>query len=189
MTTFFALLFLLTLLILPIGLIKPSMFNKLAKKEVTRKQAGIGLGTIIIVLLFLIGLTSPSTPADTKTENSTASKSKTGSTPTNKPAEEPSQHELDATIKFSEDAFLITNNEDLDWNGCRLEMNSGILRGGYKYSESQITANDSIIIPFREFTKDDGTRFDSYEIVAKNLAISCDNVGGKKGFGYFGISN
>lgn len=189
MAELFALLFLITLVLLPIGLLKPTLFNKLVKKEVTRKQVGVGFGAIIVLLLFLIGFTAPSTPVDTKTDDSTASKSKTDSTPTNKPTEEPSQHELDATIKFSEDAFLITNNEDKDWKGCRLEMNSGILRGGYKYRESQIIANDSIIIPFREFTKDDGTRFDAYTTAAKNLTISCDNVGGKRGFGYFGLSN
>ena len=51
----------------------------------------------------------------------------------------------------------ITNNEDKDWVNCKLELNSGILKGGYVYKAKVIPAKDALIVPFREFTKGDTT--------------------------------
>ena len=105
--------------------------------------------------------------------------------PTNTP--KPTQHELDATVKFSEVAFMITNNEDKDWVDCKLELNSGILKGGYVYKTKIMVAKDALIVPFREFTKGDGTRFNAYDTKAQNISISCDIAGGEHGFNYFTI--
>jgi hypothetical protein len=104
--------------------------------------------------------------------------------PTNTPKS--TQRELDATVKFSDVAFMITNNEDKDWTNCRLELNSGILKGGYVYKAGVMIAKDALIVPFREFTKGDGTRFNAYDTKAQNLSISCD-VDREHGFNYFAI--
>jgi len=105
--------------------------------------------------------------------------------PTEKP--KPTRHELQAEVKFSELAFQITNIEDLKWTDCKFELNSGLIRGGYTYKENVMLSMDPLVIPFREFTKGDGTRFDPYETKAQKLTISCQ-VGGEHGFGYYGIN-
>ena len=143
---------------------------------------------IFAFLIIINGATGGSSQNQTSTpEPPTATETKAETKPTEEPSKKPSQHELQAEIKFSEIAFQITNTEDLDWTGCRLEMNSGIIRGGYTYTTDLIPSKDPLIIPFREFTKGDGTRFNPYDTKAQNLSISCQ-VGGEHGFGYYGIN-
>lgn len=95
--------------------------------------------------------------------------------------------ELDADVKFSAVAFQITNNEDDNWNDCKLELNPGIIRGGYTYKQALFSAKDVLVIPFREFTKGDGTRFSPYDTKAQNLSITC-TVDGKLRFGHYTIN-
>lgn len=103
---------------------------------------------------------------------------------------EPLSYELKAEVAFSDDAFKITNKDEKGWTGCKLELNAGIISGGYTYKYNLFLPDDPIIIAFREFTKGDGTRFNSYETKPQKLTISCDEVGetGKRGFGYFTIN-
>lgn len=98
------------------------------------------------------------------------------------PTKEP-EHDLEATVKFSEEAFLITNDEDRTWTDCQFKINPSLF-GDYTYKYDELTAHDSLIIPFREFTKGDGTRFNSYATKAKELSISC-KVNGVLSFGYY----
>lgn len=106
---------------------------------------------------------------------------------TPKPTPDESAKNLDATVKFSDVAYQITNNEDINWIGCKLEMNSGILRGGYVYIAKVIPSKDPLIIPFREFTKGDGTRFNSYDTKPQSLSITCQ-MDGKLRFGHYTIN-
>lgn len=59
MSGLFVFLFLLALILLPVSLIKPSIFNRFAKKDFSRKQLGLTFGALIIASLFLIGITAP----------------------------------------------------------------------------------------------------------------------------------
>jgi hypothetical protein len=61
MSGLFVLLFLLALILLPVSLIKPSIFSRFAKKDFSRKQLGLIFGTLIITSLVLIGITAPPT--------------------------------------------------------------------------------------------------------------------------------
>ena len=62
---------------------------------------------------------------------------------------------------------------------------SGLFNEGYIYNLAQIPVNDSVLVPFNEFTKKDGTRFNPYATKAQSLSLSCKDVGGKSGFNYF----
>jgi hypothetical protein len=98
-----------------------------------------------------------------------------------------SEHELDAIVKFNETAFLITNNEKDNWNDCQFEINSGgLFSNGYTYKQNELKAHDAIIIPYREFAKGDGTRFNPYTTKAQSLFISC-KVNGVLSSNYFTI--
>lgn len=171
----------LLILFFPAGLFlmwRYSNWNKIVKIVVT----------LFFVILVLSGAFNDDTKRTVDTDK-TPQPVISSPKPTEKPAAstEPTRYELNATIKFSEVAFLITNNEDRNWSGCKLELNSGLLKGGYSYTNANIPAKDSLIVQFREFTKGDGTRFNSNDMKAQNLSISCDDVAGKHGFGYFGI--
>lgn len=175
--------------------IRPKQFLK-EKTDKETKQVKIGLTIITIIFFALFGIASDknetqSTPAP-KAEavsNESPAPSETTKPVETKPSETPksTQYELDASVKFNELSFLITNNEDKNWTNCKLEMNSGIIKGGYTYKAEAIPSKDPLIIPFSEFTKGDGTRFNSYDTKPKNVSISCDRVDGEHGFNYFGL--
>ena len=62
MSGLFAFLLLLSILSLLIGLIKPSIFNRLFKKEMTRKKVATIFGVASFVLFFVTGLTADDVP-------------------------------------------------------------------------------------------------------------------------------
>lgn len=59
MSNIFFLLFLLTFVLLVISLIKPRLLNKIIKREISRKQSGLTLGAIVVVLFILFGVSLP----------------------------------------------------------------------------------------------------------------------------------
>ena len=59
MAEIFLLLFLITLICLIVGLVKPSFFTRVIKKEVSRKKMGLILGSIAFIFFILIGITAP----------------------------------------------------------------------------------------------------------------------------------
>lgn len=168
-----------------LGIFLISFIGFLFSLKFLGKKPKLIFGLVAAFSFLLFGVTGDASKAKTNNEAQTTPKATVASKPTETPT--PSQHELDATIKFSDTAFLINNNETADWTDCKLELNSGILRGGYIYKAALMAKQDALIVPFREFTKGDGTRFNSYETKAQNLSISC-TVDGKRGFGYFTIN-
>ncbi len=152
------------------------------------------LGLLILLSLGLIGLSqsstsqpvlqqSLSTPTDVKGQTSQQA-SPASSQPQK---QESGQRDIDANVNYSSTAFKITNNEDKDWNKCKLEMNSHGFSSGYVYYTDVIKAKDAFIVSFSEFTKGDGTRFNVLDTKPLNLSISCDDVGGQRGWNYFAI--
>lgn len=166
----------LLILFFPVGLIlmwKYANWSRNAKITVT----------LLTIAVFIFSRTSQNSNKRTTevsgTNTSTPSAQQTVTTkPTNSP--EPTGTELNAEVRFNEVAFQITNKDGKDWTNCRLALNSGLLGGGYTYKTDVIPANDPLFIPFREFTKSDGTRFNSDETKHQSLSISC-----KEGFNYF----
>ena len=57
MADLFLFLFLVSLICLVVGLIKPSIFTRLIKREITRKKIGLIFGVALIVFLILTGAT------------------------------------------------------------------------------------------------------------------------------------
>ena len=161
------------------------------------KKVKWGITGVFAVLFLIAALTDSSKPSDKsqgKTSPSTTQPTQAvqqqtvqaTQAPTKKPepTKDTSQHELDADIRFSEVAYQITNNEGEDWTDCKFEMNSGLFSGGYVYRLSLFPAKEVIIVPFREFTKGDGTRFNPEATKHQNISVSCD-VGDDLGFNYF----
>ena len=80
MAEFFALLFIIVLAVLPLSLLFPSLYDKVAKRAVTRKQIGLTGGAILLVLFFLIALSTPS--SNNKVSNTTKADSNITESPT-----------------------------------------------------------------------------------------------------------
>ena len=141
---------------------------------------------------FVITFNKPkksSEPVQTATAVSTTATSNTATvTPTPAPSPEQKKtdipQELDGNVTYSNTAVKVDNNEELNWFNCRFKINST-----YTYATSSgIKAKDSIIIPYSEFTKGDGTRFNNYQMKMNNLYVSCDSEGKSLRYNYFTIN-
>ncbi|QQR77129.1 MAG: hypothetical protein IPJ67_03155 [Candidatus Moraniibacteriota bacterium] len=80
--------------------------------------------------------------------------------------------ELNGNVTYSTNAFKIDNKEDYNWGNCKISLNS---KFDFKPSDN-IKANDSMIIPFSEFTND-GERFNFFTNKPEKLFIACDTLG------------
>jgi hypothetical protein len=58
MADLFLALFFITLICLIMGLISPSIFSRITKKDITRKKAGLIFGTVLFAFFILIGITA-----------------------------------------------------------------------------------------------------------------------------------
>jgi hypothetical protein len=72
MNTVLVLLFLIALVGLAVGLIKPLTFNKVLKQHSERRFIGKSFGLLIVLLLVLIGITAPKTIQSTNTNSKSA---------------------------------------------------------------------------------------------------------------------
>lgn len=140
--------------------------------------------------LFIIAAIAGGGDENKSTNTTTQTTTQKAAEPTKAP--EPTKettHELDFDVRFNALAFQITNNEEKAWDFCNLEINSGIIKGGWKYENQGFSAKEVVILPFNEFTKGDGERFNSFDTKPKKLTISCEDTNKKRGFNYFEISN
>lgn len=85
MSGLFIFLFLLSLIILPVVIIKPNLLEKITKRKFTRPRAGLLLGGITLALFILIGLTTKPTVKSISEQKAEAITSKPTFTPTTVP--------------------------------------------------------------------------------------------------------
>lgn len=81
--------------------------------------------------------------------------------------------DLKASVKFDGTDFVITNNDDFDWIGVRLYVNTHY----YAYLRT-IPANETYYVMARQFAKEDGTRFNPILIKPTHFSIWCDTPEG-----------
>ena len=91
---------------------------------------------------------------------------------------------LNAAARVSSTQFIITNNDSWNWTNVTIELNSGLLRGGYKYRANTIEHGKSITVGLANFAKNNGERFNPFSIKAQNVTITCDAPNDKSGFYY-----
>jgi len=87
MSSILALLLLITFALLIVSLIKPGLVNRITRKQLSRKQSSLGLGTILIILFVLIGVTAPppSEKSGSKVKGETATQEVASPSPENSP--------------------------------------------------------------------------------------------------------
>ena len=122
--------------------------------------------TIISVggLLFFIILAVGSVDTDSGSSSSS-------STP------KPERPDLDSTVLFTGTEFVISNNNDFDWTNVKLEINSGLIRGGYTSREGGMSAGQTYTVGAAQFSKADGERFNPFTHKVKSMIITCDDGG------------
>jgi len=70
--TLFGFLFIVSFICLIAGLIKPSLFSRFIKRDITRKKLGLTLGVASFVFFILIGTTAPKVEVEQKTQPTTS---------------------------------------------------------------------------------------------------------------------
>lgn len=91
--------------------------------------------------------------------------------------------DLNAHVQFDSTQFVITNNDAFNWRNVKLEINSGLLRGGYILKVPVMTAGQTYTVGAAQFAKGDGTRFNPFTMKLLKLAILAD-VKNTKGTAY-----
>lgn len=147
---------------------KPTSYkeSKTEKEQDKQKQTGwIGIIGIIVVMVFFMWICGV---FDSSDESGSSS--------------EPSYIDLNASVSFTGTQFVITNNDSFNWNDVELEINSGLLKGGYKLKAVLISAGQTYTVGALQFAKGDGERFNPITIKPQSLNIFCNT---SKGRGFY----
>jgi hypothetical protein len=130
------------------------------KKGAKNKQIGCLILIILVVIVVIYNAVKPSKPVSTEPQK-------------------PLFYELNASVHFDGAQYIISNNDDFDWTNVKLEVNAGLLKGGYVYNVAILKKQQTYTIGSMQFAKGDGTRFNPYTMKAINIDIWCDTPKGK----------
>ncbi len=206
MSDVFIVFFLLSLLCLPVALIKPSLFRFLQRGQPTRLKAGVTFIGLIVLFFILFAVTYPS-PSNkepsTKSSTDQQKKNTTSVKPTAEPTdpcakyagtdqmqscvqmenalEKASEPNLNATVTYSIQGITIKNNDSIEWNSCDITI--GADNNPNDFYElggfnNTFPAYTPTTIAWGDITKSDGTRFDYASTQPRDLEIDC-TVNGK----------
>lgn len=89
----------------------------------------------------------------------------------------PKRPDLDTTVVFTGTQFVISNHNNFDWTNVKLEINSGIIRGGHTLRVGRMSAGQKYTVGAAQFSKSDGERFNPFTHKVKNITITCDDFG------------
>jgi len=126
----------------------------------------ISIGGLFVFIILAVG------SVDTDSVDSPSS----SSPKTYKPSK-PKRPDLNATVVFTGSQFVISNHNNFDWTNVKLEINSGIIRGGYTLRVGRMSAGQTYTVGAAQFSKSDGERFNPFTHKVKNITITCDDFG------------
>ncbi len=86
--------------------------------------------------------------------------------------------DLNASVSFTGTQFVISNNDNFDYNNAKLEINGKYVMKGYN-----LQAGEVYTVGMMQFADEDGNRFDILKKPQK-FSIWCDLGDGKNGFYY-----
>lgn len=151
------------------------------------KYLKIGI-TSVFALFFLAGAFGSNdkqitTPESAPTKVAQPSPKADKSTPT---ANETDILRLNVDIKPTMEGFELKNNETFVIAVCEISINSGVLDSGYLYMMGDyLEGGKSKVIPYGEFSKKDGERFNLVGTKPKTMKITCQEANSKKGYAVF----
>ena len=132
------------------------------RKWITMKKRGkwiLGIAALTWVVILFVTLTS-------ETDQQKADKAK---------------KELSAFVTFSAGQFEISNLNSFDWANVQLDVNGGILKGGFGLKIGTMESGMTYTIASRKFTRTDGAGLTS-TLAVRSFDIQCDLPEGKSGY-------
>ena len=123
-----------------------------------------GIGLLIIYAFF----------ADTSTPTHTTTS--TRPRPTASPT--PDDIDLNASVRFQDNIFIITNNDSFDWRNIRLTINGGVFKG-YELKHGLIQSGAVYEVGSMQFADSDGQRFNPFTMKPQSFWIACDTPQGR----------
>lgn len=136
--------------------------RKKSEKDTKETQGCLGCAGIGIVGVFVVMIIS------TLTGDDSAGPSSGG------PSSAPAVQELNASVRKSALQVEVTNRSAQGWTNCKVDLNPGIIRGGWAQRIASIPAGQTVNGGLLAFTKPDGERFNPAEYVLKSVRVSCD---------------
>lgn len=91
----------------------------------------------------------------------------------------PQTVDLNASVKFTGNQFVITNADSFTWSNCKLEVNSKVFSSGYKYEGATLRAGETYTIGAMQFANSDGERFNPFTHKPQSFSLYCDTPRGK----------
>lgn len=149
------------------------------------KYLKIGVTTIFVLFILAGALGSDDKQITTPETPSVAQPSPKTDKP-NPAANETDILRLNVDIKPTMDGFELKNNENFVIAVCEISINGGVLDSGYVYMMGDyLEGGKSKVIPYGEFTKKDGERFNLVETKPKTMKITCQEANSQKGYAVF----
>lgn len=136
------------------------------EKKKKQKQTGIGCLVVLGLIIFFIAIISIGGGGENQKAETT-----------------PSTIDLNASVNFTGEQFVIANEDNFDWTDVKLEVNSGLLKGGYVLRTKKMIAGETYTVGALQFAKGDGTKLNPFAVKPLNFSIWCDTPKGK-GFWY-----
>lgn len=92
---------------------------------------------------------------------------------------------LKANVRFTGTQFIISNLDDTDCVNATMEINKGLLSGGYVLDGYTLKAGQTYTVGALQFAKDEN-RFDPFEIKPKEFYFYCGGSNALDGASWFG---
>jgi tRNA(Ile2) C34 agmatinyltransferase TiaS len=88
---------------------------------------------------------------------------------------------LKAKVTFPGESFVVSNNDLFDWKNVELEIVPESAEERFSLKVPKISAGQICTAAAAEFSREDGTRFNPYEMRPKRFRILCDTPSNKRG--------
>lgn len=86
--------------------------------------------------------------------------------------------DLEAVVRRSPTQLSVTNDSEQSWRGCEIEINPGIIRGGWKTGPVDIGPGETVAGGLMTFTKADGERFQPSRYEVESVTVVCESPKG-----------
>jgi len=86
--------------------------------------------------------------------------------------------DLNAVARVTGTQLHLTNRDSYPWRNCKIELNSGVIRGGFSTSTTRIDAGETVTAGLMTFTKSGGERFNPMTHAVENVYVHCSVEGG-----------
>lgn len=99
------------------------------------------------------------------------------------------QREFKVSVNFTGNQFAITNLDQFDCISAKMEVNGGILSGGYVLDGYTLEKGQVYTVGAMQFTKSDGARLNPWNTKPKSFSVYCRGNNELNMVGWYGEFN